>query len=91
MVRKAKPKKDKKAEKELKKKLGLFDQLPDQCLACEEPFDRKNKEQVMSWSVVVKRNPDKVRLYCPECWQKAVNVVEDFDKRVRERMESENG
>ena len=90
MVRKVKPKKNKKAEKDLKKKLGLFDQLPEECLACEEPFDRKNREQVMSWNVVVKRDPDVVRLYCPECWQKAVSVVEDFDKRIRDRMENES-
>jgi hypothetical protein len=90
MVRKVKPKKNKKAEKDLKKKLGLFDQLPEECLACEEPFDRKNREQVMSWNVVVKRDPDVVRLYCPECWQKAVSVVEDFDKRIRDRVENES-
>jgi len=91
MVRKAKQKKDKQAEKDLKQKLGLFDQLPEECLACAEPFDRLNKEQVMSWNVVVKRNPDVVRLYCPDCWQKAVAVVQDFDKRVRARAEPSDG
>lgn len=92
MVRKVKnKKKNKQAEKDLKQKLGLFDQLPEECLACAEPFDRQNREQVMSWNVVVKRDPDVVRLYCPDCWQKAQAVVQDFDKRIRERMESENG
>ena len=85
MVRKVKPKKDKKAEKELKKKLGLFDQLPDECLTCEEPFDKKNREQVMSWSVVVRRDPDTVRLYCPDCWSKAQQIVKDFEERIKER------
>jgi hypothetical protein len=85
MVRKVKPKKNKKAEKELKKKLGLFDQLPDECLACEEPFDKKNREQVMSWNVVVRRDPDTVRLYCPDCWTKAQQVVKDFEERIKER------
>jgi hypothetical protein len=91
MVRKVKEKKNKKAEKDLKKKLGLFDQIADQCLACEEPFDRKNKEQVMSWSVVVKRDPDTVRLYCPDCWQKAISVVKDFEERILEREGVQNG
>jgi Zn finger protein HypA/HybF involved in hydrogenase expression len=85
MVRKVKPKKDKKAEKELKKKLGLFDQLPDECLTCEEPFDKKNREQVMSWNVVVRRDPDTVRLYCPDCWSKAQQIVKDFEERIKER------
>jgi Zn finger protein HypA/HybF involved in hydrogenase expression len=92
MVRKAKnKKKNKQAEKDLKQKLGLFDQLPEECLACAEPFDRENREQVMSWNVVVKRDPDVVRLYCPDCWSKAVSVVQDFDKRIRERAEPDNG
>jgi len=89
MVRKIKSdkKSNKQVQKDLKQKMGLFDQLPEECLACDEPFDRKNREQVMSWNVVVKRNPDVVRLYCPACWQKAVSVVEDFDKMIRERGE----
>lgn len=92
MVRKAKPKNNKKAEKDLKKKLGLFDQLPEECLACAEPFDRQNREQVMSWNVVVKKAPDTVRLYCPDCWQKAISVVKDFEERILEReREPENG
>ena len=91
MVRKIRPKKNKQAEKDLKEKLGLFDQLPEECLACQEPFDRKDREQVMSWNVVVKREPDTVRLYCPSCWGKAVSVVEDFDSMLKERAANEKG
>ena len=88
MVRKVKnKKKQKQTEKDLKEKMGLFDQLPDECLTCEEPFDRQNREQVMSWNVVVKRDPDVVRLYCPECWQKAQTIVQDFKERLLEREE----
>ena len=89
MVRKIKNKKShKQVQKDLKQKMGLFDQLPDECVACQEPFDRKNREQVMAWNVVGKRDPDVVRLYCPDCWQKAIAVVEDFDKMLRERKEN---
>ena len=89
MVRKVKNKKShKQVQKDLKQKMGLFDQLPDECVACQEPFDRKNREQVMAWNVVEKRDPDVVRLYCPDCWQKAIAVVEDFDKMLRERKEN---
>jgi len=89
VVRKVKnKKKHKQIQKDLQQKMGMFDQLPEECLACEEPFDRQNKEQVMSWSVVIKRDPEVVRLYCPTCWDTAQTIVKDFDKRLREREEN---
>ena len=39
----------------------------------------------MSWSVVVRRDPDTVRLYCPDCWSKAQQIVKDFEERIKER------
>ena len=86
MVRKIKNKKThKQTQKDYKEKLGLFDKLPEECLACSEPFDRQNKEQVMSWNVVVRNEKEQVRLYCPECWTKAQQVVKDFEQRIKER------
>jgi len=86
MVRKLKnKKKHKQIQKDVEEKMGLFDQLPEECLACEEPFDRQNREQVMSWSVVVRHDPETVRLYCPDCWSKAQELVKDFDQRLRDR------
>mgnify|MGYP003144465690 CR=1 FL=1 len=88
MVRKIKDKKkQKQIKKDLKQKMGLFDRIPEECLACEEPFDRQDREQVMSWSVVVRE--DNVRLYCPDCWTKAQTIVRDFDKMLREREASD--
>ena len=46
-------KEKKKAEKELATKVALFDQLPKKCLTCDKPFDKLDREQVMSWNVVV--------------------------------------
>ena len=60
-------------------KLNMFDNLPDECLACTKPFDKKDKEMVFTWNVVV-RDENTVRLYCPECWQLARNVVEQYNK-----------
>ena len=57
-------------------KLGLFDKIPEQCLTCHKPFDKRNKEMVMSWSVVVREAAGAVRLYCPTCWQKAKDFIE---------------
>ena len=61
---------------ELEQKLGMFDMLPDHCLACLKDFDKKDKTMVTSWSVVVREEKNVVRLYCPDCWQKAKDVVE---------------
>lgn len=78
----------KQTQRDLKQKMNMFDRLPENCLTCLEPFDRKNKEQVQSWFVVVKNEENKVRLYCPDCWQKAKDIVEDFRKRVEEKNET---
>jgi ribosomal protein L44E len=61
---------------EVEQKMMMFDQLPDECLSCLKPFDKKDKSMVMSWSVVVREKEKVVRLYCPDCWQKAIDVVE---------------
>ena len=68
--------KEKAAKKELQKKVGLFNKLEDHCLVCQKDFDKKNKDMVMSWSVVVRE--DKVRLYCPECWERAKKLIEEI-------------
>ena len=74
---KAETKSHKDKEKDLKQKLNMFDRLPDHCLTCNSPFDRKNREQVQSWFVVVKNAEQKCNLYCPECWHKATKLVEE--------------
>ena len=65
-------------EKELTKKINMFGQLEDCCLVCEKPFDKKDKEMVTSWYVVVREEEKKVNLYCPSCWEKAMEIIEDF-------------
>jgi len=79
--RRAAAKRNKKNENsELEEKIGLFNKLPDQCLTCQASFDKKDKSQVMSWSVVVRNDTEQVRLYCPNCWAKAKAVVEAYEK-----------
>jgi len=59
-------------------KMMMFDHLPEECSACTKPFDRKDRDMVSSWSVVVRNDEQQVRLYCPTCWdaaQKAVKKV----------------
>jgi uncharacterized protein with PIN domain len=71
-----KAKKD--AEKALATKVALFGNLPNKCLTCEQPFDKLNREQVMSWNVVVRQQKEKVHLYCPECWDNAQEIVKHY-------------
>ena len=67
---------------ELSEKLTLFGKLGDSCLTCDKPFDKKDKEMVMSWSVVVHGEEEIVRLYCPDCWTMAKKITEDFAKHL---------
>tara|TARA_R110002020_G_scaffold267815_4_gene482980 strand:- start:404 stop:679 length:276 start_codon:yes stop_codon:yes gene_type:complete len=83
MNRKQRRAMEKKVSKEnsqkLAEKIFQFDKLPDECLACLKPFDKKNKEEVRTWNVVV-RDEDTVRLYCPECWVMARKVAAQYKK-----------
>ena len=83
MNRKQRREMQKKAGKEnsqkLAEKIFQFDKLPDECLACLKPFDKKSKEMARTWNVVV-RDKDTVRLYCPECWSTAQKVIQQYKK-----------
>ena len=57
-------------------KIFQFDRLPDACLACTKPYDKKSKKMATTWNVVAAA--DAVRLYCPECWSTARRVVEEY-------------
>jgi len=70
---------------ELEQKIGLFSKLPDECLTCQKPFDKTDKKMVMSWNVVVREQEEVVNLYCPDCWAKAIEIVEDFKSKLEER------
>jgi predicted RNA-binding Zn-ribbon protein involved in translation (DUF1610 family) len=73
-------------EDELAEKMMMFDHLPDECSACTKSFDKKDKDMVFSWSVVVRKDEKQVRLYCPTCWNAAQKAVEqvygDLDDTV---------
>tara|TARA_R110000824_G_scaffold11622_14_gene50986 strand:+ start:11209 stop:11538 length:330 start_codon:yes stop_codon:yes gene_type:complete len=82
--RRTKATKEKKAaEKELSAKIALFSDLTTECLVCQAPFDKTNKEQVTTWSVIVRKAEDKVNLYCPECWTKALGLVQEYLAQTR--------
>ena len=74
---------------EVAEKVALFGKLEDECLVCEEPFDKKDKEMVMSWNVVVREKEGKVNLYCPTCWERAQSVIEQARKMVETNNDGE--
>ena len=82
--RKMRKEKEKQAERDLKEKVNLFSKLEDSCLVCEKPFDKQNKEMVQSWYVVVNKEQKRVSLYCPECWDRARDLVEKIKEEINE-------
>ncbi len=61
------------AQEKMATQVAQFGKLPQACDACQKEFDKKNKEMVQSWSVVVKQ--EVVRLFCPECINKTKEVL----------------
>ena len=78
-----KAKKNKKLEKNMAKKLMLFDILGDECAACQEPYDKTSKEHAQTWKVIVREQEKIVRLYCPPCWDKANKVIKEIEDDLR--------
>ena len=72
--------KEKRQEKDFKEKVGLFLKLGDECMVCLTPFDKTNEEHVKSFYVVVNEKRDQPSLYCPECWEKAKSIIDDYNK-----------
>ena len=76
-AQKSNKKKGEKPNKEIDNVMGMFDLLPDQCSACLAPYDKKDKQMVTTWNVVVKEEKKVVRLYCPDCWNTAQRIIQD--------------
>jgi hypothetical protein len=88
LERKLKRAKLKQSKKKMQETLGLFDKIPDHCLTCFAPYDKKNKEQVTSWSVVVRNNEKRVNLYCPDCWNKARDLLKEIEGDICEKTDA---
>jgi len=65
---------------EVAEKVALFGLIGDHCLVCNKPFDKKDREMVMSWNVIVREKEEVVNLYCPECWSGAVELLNEIKK-----------
>ena len=60
-------------------KISQFGHLPEQCSACQNSFDKQNKDMVQSWQVVVRQ--ETIRLFCPECVEKAQAAVKQVEDK----------
>ena len=76
-----------KKKPDLEKKVGLFDKLPKQCTNCDMPFDKKDKEMAMTWSVVVREKENKVNLYCQQCWNDAHRLLEQIKRDIADKQQ----
>jgi hypothetical protein len=88
MARNMAKKEQKEFEKVMKKQLMMFDKIGIECAMCKKPFDKKSKEDAMTWKVVVREEEDTVRLYCPECWDKANDLIKEIQNDFRIHEES---
>jgi predicted RNA-binding Zn-ribbon protein involved in translation (DUF1610 family) len=74
-----KKKKEKKQAQEqdqqMRKQMNMFDRMPKVCSACEKEFP-KTREAHMTWKVTVRNKEQQVRLFCPDCLEKAKQLVE---------------
>lgn len=87
--RRAHDKKQKKGKTKttaLEGKMDLFDKIPENCLTCEEPFDKKSKAMALTWSVVIREKENKVHLYCPKCWSMAKSIIANYNKENKDEQ-----
>lgn len=82
--RKQAKKKKKLAEKEMVQKVALFNKIPNECLVCLNPFDKKDKEMVQSWYVIIRKENKEVNLYCPECWTRANGIIQQLQEEIND-------
>ena len=76
-------KKSKEKATDLEQKMGLFELMPDDCFICHKSFDKKNKEMVMSWNVVVREKERSVKIYCPTCWNNAISLLKQHGVPIK--------
>ena len=68
------------AQEKMSTQIAQFGKLPEACDVCQKDFDKKDREMIASWSVVVKQ--EVVRLFCPECINKAKEVLNGSNKNI---------
>ena len=61
---------------EIQEKLEILNSLKEECFVCQIPFDKTDMQMLDSWIIVVNKALSVgTRLYCPECWEEAMEFV----------------
>ena len=63
------------AQEKMANQVAQFGKLPDSCDACKKEFDKKDRDMIQTWNVVIKQ--EVVRLFCPECIEKTREVINE--------------
>jgi predicted RNA-binding Zn-ribbon protein involved in translation (DUF1610 family) len=82
-------KKSKEKTTDFEQKMGLFDLMPDDCFICHKSFDKKDKEMVMSWNVVVREKERSVKIYCPTCWNNAISLLKQHGVPIKDEGQNQ--
>lgn len=75
------------AQEKMADHVAQFGKLPESCSACNKEFDKKNKEMVQSWNVLVKQ--EVVRLFCPDCIEKTREVLNERRETFENSVEKD--
>ena len=59
----------------LAEKIFQFNRLPESCSACQEEFDKKDREMLQSWKIVIRQ--ESIRLFCPKCIKKTQEILDE--------------
>ena len=74
---------------QLKKQMKMMGSMPDQCLACKKPFDKNSKEHAETWKIVVRKQTEQTHLYCPTCWEMAMEMIKETEESDDSRIYKE--
>lgn len=69
------------AKKNMTSELNMFDRIPNKCDTCHKDFDKKSKEMAKTWFVVVRKQEKLVRLFCPDCMDKAKEAIKNASEK----------
>ena len=82
-------KKSKEKNNDMDQKLGLFELMPDDCFICHKSFDKSNKDMVKSWNVVVREKERSVKIYCPTCWNNAIDLLKQYGVPIKNERQDQ--
>ena len=63
------------SQQRMNKRMNMFDKMPKACSICSVEFPL-TQEAHMSWQVAVRNSEELVRIFCPDCQEKARELVE---------------